>query len=323
MSAGGAWAGAAAHADKRPFLQARAKILAATRAWFADQGFIETDVGAIAPSPGAETHLAAFAVDGGYLHTAPEFAMKQLLAAGETKIYRLGAAYRKGDRSALHAPEFTLLEWYRAGAPYEAVMDDCAALVACAARALGLDALRWRDAEAAAFAPPIKLTVAEAFAGHVGVSLFAPDAFAAFGRASDSWSDRFAQALVSRVEPKLGHGAMTLLTEYPIEEAALARPCPHDPRVAERFELYACGVELANGYGELTDATEQRRRFDEAMAEKEKRYGERWPTPDAFLEALAHMPPASGCALGVDRLVMLLTGARRIDDVLWSPPPDA
>lgn len=320
MSPPPAWPAAAAHADKRPFLQARAKILAAIRGWFADQGFIETDVGAIVPSPGAETHLNAFGVEGGYLHTSPEFAMKQLLAAGETKIYRLGAAYRKGDRSALHAQEFTLLEWYRAGAPYEEVMEDCAALVACTARAIGADALRWREAAADAFAAARKVTVAEAFAQHAEVALFAPDAFAAYGRGGDTWSDRFSQALVSRVEPHLGHGAMTLLTEYPIAEAALARPCPHDARVAERFELYACGVELANGYGELTDATEQRRRFDDAMAEKQKRYGERWPAPEAFLEALAHMPPASGCALGVDRLVMLLTGARRIDDVLWSTP---
>lgn len=320
MTGHSAWPGAAAHADKRPFLQARAKILAAIRGWFADQGFIETDVGAIAPSPGAETHLHAFAVDGGYLHTSPEFAMKQLLAAGETKIYRLGAAYRAGDRGVLHAPEFTLLEWYRAGAPYEAVMDDCAALVACAAGAIGVDTLRWRDVAADAFAAPEKVTVACAFAARAGADVFAADAFAAFGREGDTWSDRFSQALVSRVEPHLGHGVMTLLTEYPIEEAALARPCPHDARVAERFELYACGVELANGYGELTDAAEQRRRFDAAMAEKQKRYGERWPAPEAFLDALAHMPPASGCALGVDRLVMLLTRARRIDDVLWSAP---
>jgi lysyl-tRNA synthetase class 2 len=138
-------------------------------------------------------------------------------------------------------------------------------------------------------------------------------------RADDTWSDIFAKVLTALVEPKLGNGRPTLLTEYPAIESALARPCAHDARVAERFELYCCGVELANGFGELTDASLQRRRLAAEMDKRETRYGERYPLDEDFLAALAAMPPASGCALGFDRLVMLATGATRIDQVMWTP----
>ncbi len=309
------WAGAAAHTDKRPFLLARAKILAAIRAWFANQGFVEADTGAIVPTPGAEVHTAAFAVDGGFLHTSPEFAMKALLAGGEEKIFRLGAVYRKGERTALHAPEFTMLEWYRAHAPYEAVMDDCAAVLRTAADAIGSTALNWRGRTADPFANPEKETVEKALQRHADIDVFAQSTAPAGG--ADTFSDWFSKVMVEQVEPHLGQGAAAFLYEYPRSEAALAQICAHDARVAERFELYACGVELANGYGELTDVAEQRKRFADAMDEKERRYGERWPMPERFLEALAHMPPASGCALGVDRLIMLLTNARTIGDVQW------
>ncbi len=214
-----------------------------------------------------------------------------------------------------------MLEWYRAEAPYAAMMDDCLSIIRAAATAVGSEKLRWKGAEAPVRAAPVRLTVAEAFTQFAGVdvldnNLSAFSAALAIG-ANDTWSDLFSRVLTGAVEPKLDRNAITILDEYPIAEAALAQPSVTDPRVAERFELYACGVELANGYGELNDAAEQRRRFDSAMDEKQRRYGESWPTPEAFLEALAHMPPASGCALGVDRLVMLLTGASRIDDVIW------
>ncbi|MET0182146.1 MAG: EF-P lysine aminoacylase EpmA [Caulobacterales bacterium] len=326
MSGVASWLGAEKHADKRPFLLARAKALSAVRAWFTAQGFVETDLGALVPVPGAETHIEAFAAGNGYLHTSPEFAMKSLLAAGERKIFRLGHAYRKGERSDLHAPEFTMLEWYRAEAPYEQVMDDCMAIARAAGEAIGASHLQFRGASIELKAPAQKLSVADAFQRFAAIDV-RDERIAAFANANvkpngdDTWSDLFSRVLVEKVEPALDKNAMTILYEYPIPEAALAKPCAHDPRVAERFELYACGVELANGYGELTDAEEQRRRFTAAMDEKEKRYGERWPLPETFLEALAHMPPASGCAMGFDRLVMLLTGARRIDDVLWSAAP--
>lgn len=313
------WPGAAAHADKRPFLLARAKILAAIRAWFAAEGFVEADVGALVESPGAEIHVEAYAVEGGgYLHISPEFALKRLVAAGETKLYRLGPVYRRSERGPLHAPEFTLLEWYRAGAPYEAVMDDALEIVRVAANAIDAKTLRWRDVEADPAAPAERLGVEAAFRRHAGVEVLAPG-FAP--RATETWSDAFSRVLVEKVEPKLGLGAPTLLTEYPAREAALARLKPGDPRIAERFELYACGVELANGYGELTDPVEQRARFEAAMDEKARRYGKRWPAPERFLDDLAHMPPSSGCALGVDRLIMLCAHARRIDDVLWTTSP--
>jgi lysyl-tRNA synthetase class 2 len=334
------------HADRRPFLIARNRIAAAVRRWFDEQGFIETAVAALAVSPGNEAHLHAFSTEaigpGGerrplHLHTSPEFALKKLLAAGEPKLFELARVWRNRERGALHHPEFTMLEWYRAQAPYEAVMADCAALMRLAAETAGSKTLSFRGREADPFAEPERLTLAEAFDRYAGVDLLAtvaPDAAsdrdalaaAAQGQgirvaADDTWADVFSRVLVEKIEPHLGFGRATILCEYPAAEAALARPKPSDPRVAERFELYACGVELANCFGELTDPTEQRRRFEAEMAEKQRVYGERYPIDEDFLAALAHMPAASGGALGFDRLVMLATGAQRIDQVLWSPVP--
>jgi lysyl-tRNA synthetase class 2 len=228
-----------------------------------------------------------------------------------------------------------MLEWYRAGEPYEALMDDCAAFLALAAERAGTKRLTFRGREADPFAAPERLSVAEAFDRHAGIDLLATvaadgatdgDALrAALTQAGirtapdDNWGDLFSRVMVERIEPNLGHGRATVLNEYPVPEAALARPSARDPRVAERFELYACGVELANGFGELTDPAEQRRRFEADMDEKERIYGERYPLDEDFLAALAIMPEASGIALGFDRLVMLATGAARIDDVIWTP----
>lgn len=300
------WWDSARHADRRVFLEGRAKIARAVRAWFEAEGFMEAEPAALAASPGAEVHVDAFESAGRYLHTSPEFAMKKLLAAGEQRIFFLGKCWRRGETGPLHAEEFTMLEWYRAGAPYEQVMDDCVTLARVAAKAAGADALRWRGRSCDPFTAAERITVRDAFAE------LSPEPMPSGG-------DAFSAAIVKHVEPHLGDGAITLLTEYPISEAALARRCPHDSGVAERFEMYACGVELANGFGELTDPVEQRARLIEAMDEKEKRYGKRWPLDEDFLAALAHMPPASGVALGFDRLVMLATGARHINDVLWTP----
>jgi lysyl-tRNA synthetase class 2 len=274
-------------------------------------------------SPGAETHIDAFEADGRYLHTSPEFAMKKLLAAGEKNIFFLGKTWRRGETGPLHAPEFTMIEWYRAGAPYEAIMDDCVELTRLAVRAAGSDALRWRDRACDPFCMAEKLSVRDALALQSASPLAgeAPAQPAEGGRANAPTidaHDQFSRAII-QVEPRLGSPALTLLYEYPIAEAALAQPAPHDPSVALRFELYACGVELANGFQELTDAIEQRRRLVAAMDEKQKRYGRSWPIDEDFLAALAHMPPASGVALGFDRLVMLAAGARHINDVLWTP----
>jgi lysyl-tRNA synthetase class 2 len=336
-----------AHADRRPVLLARNRIVAALRAWFAAHDFVEVETGALQVSPGNETHLHAFATtleapDGTssrlYLRTSPEFACKKLLAAGERRIVEFAKAFRNRERGALHHPEFTLVEWYRAGEPHEALMADCAAILAQAADAAGTKQLTFRGRTADAFVEPERLTVGEAFERFAGLDLLATlpeepdaepdrDAFAHAVRAAgirvaddDRWGDIFSRVLVEKIEPNLGIGRATILDRYPAGQAALARPA-RDRRVAERFELYACGVELANGFAELTDAAEQRRRLEQEMAEKARRYGERYPLDEDFLAALAAMPPACGIALGLDRLVMLATGAARLDEVLWNPLP--
>jgi lysyl-tRNA synthetase class 2 len=325
--------------DRQPFLQARTRITRAVRHWFDTQRFTEVETAALQVSPGNEAHLHAFATealttDGQaarmYLHTSPEFACKKLLASGETEIFTLGKVWRNRERGPLHHPEFTMLEWYRANQPYQTIMGDCAALLAAAAEAAEADRLRYRGREADPLAEPERLTVAEAFERHADIGLLAVlndrAALAEQARdagvrvaADDTWADIFSRVIVEKVEPNLGHGRATILHEYPSSEAALARPKAADRRVAERFELYACGVELANCFGELTDAVEQRRRFEIEMDEKEQIYGERYPLDEDFLSALAKMPPASGGALGFDRLVMLATDAVRIDQVLWTP----
>jgi len=315
----------------------------AIRGWFEARGFVEVETAALQVSPGNETHLHAFATElvgpGGerrplYLHTSPEFACKKLLAAGEERIFTFAQVFRNRERGALHHPAFTMLEWYRAGAPYETLMEDCAALLRIAAEAVDASAFSWRGRSIDPLAAPERLTVAEAFQRHAGIDLSAtlggsePDrntlarAAEAAGirtAADDTWGDIFSRILVARVEPALGCGRATLLTEYPAHLAALARPKPGDARMAERFELYACGVELANAFGELTDPSLQRLRLEEEMAEKQRRYGERYPIDEDFLAALGHMPPAAGAALGFDRLVMLATGASHIEQVVWTP----
>ncbi len=332
------------HADRRPFLKGRNAVQAALRGFFSKRDFIEVDTATLQVSPGNETHLHAFAteaiaIDGGraplYLHTSPEFAAKKLLAAGEKRIFTFAHVYRNRERGPLHHPEFTMLEWYRVGESYEQLMADCADMLALAAETAGTGRFAFRDMEIDPFAEPERLTLAEAFDKFAGIDLLASvatngetdrDLLAAGLRkaairlaADDTWADLFSKVLVEKVEPHLGQSRATILHEYPICEAALARPSARDPRVAERFELYACGVELANAFGELTDPGEQRRRFEHEMAEKARIYGEHYPLDEDFLDALSIMPDASGAALGFDRLAMLATGATRIDQVMWAP----
>ena len=325
------WWSPARHVDRRPFLIARSAITKAVRAWFDEQGFSEVETAILQISPGNETHLHAPRTEltGGdgaratrYLRTSPEFAAKKLLAAGETKIFEFARVFRDRERGDLHLPEFTMLEWYRADASYDAVMADTIVVIAHAAQATGIGRFSFRGREADPFAEPELLTVAAAFERFAEIDLLATirngvgDRLALAAAANtrvrvtddDTWSDIFSKVLVEHVEPNLGQGRLTVLFEYPAPEAALARTKSADPRVAERFEVYACGVELANGFGELTDASEQRRRFAADMDEKERRYGERYPLDEDFLAAVATMPPASGVALGFDRLVMLASG---------------
>jgi lysyl-tRNA synthetase class 2 len=333
------------HAARRPLLLARGRIVAGLRAWFAARDFVEVETASLRISPGNETHLHGFATslvttDGRsapfYLRTSPEFACKTLLAAGEKRIVEFARAYRNRERGALHHPEFTLVEWYRVREPYDVLIDDCIAVVREAAQLAQTREFSFRDRRADPFAEPERLTVADAFARFAKIDILATlSAETADGdrlaRAAqdagirtaedDSWADIFSRILVERIEPNLGVGRATILDQYPAVLSALAKR-RRDPRVAERFELYLCGVELANGFGELTDPAEQRRQLEREMAEKQRRYGERYPIDEDFLAALAHMPEASGVALGLDRLVMLATGASRIDQVLWTPFDD-
>jgi elongation factor P--(R)-beta-lysine ligase len=343
MAIASPWWSPEVHADRQPFLKARRRIRSALRNFFEAQDFVEVEAAILQCSPGNEAHLHAFsttleAPDGWhsplYLHTSPEFACKKLIAAGEQRIFDFARVFRNRERGPLHHPDFTLLEWYRAREDYQALKSDCQALLAVAAEATPCREFRFRDRTADPLAKPDRLTVAEAFAEFAGIDLLATLSasetdrlgLATAARAAgirvagdDSWADIFSRVLVERIEPRLGLGRPTILDEYPVAEAALARRTCGDPRVAERFELYVCGVELANGFGELIDAAEQRRRFESEMAERARIYGDAYPIDEEFLRALTAMPPTSGIALGFDRLVMLATGASRIEQVLWTP----
>ncbi len=332
------------HAERRPRLLARNRITAAVRAWFNARDFVEVETAALQISPGNETHLHAFstqavAPDGAraplHMRTSPEFACKKLLAAGEPRLFEFARAWRNRERGALHHPEFTMLEWYRTGDAYTVLMDDCAALLALAADVAGVDHFAFRGRRVDPRLEPERLTLEEAFTRFAGIDLLATvsedgesnrehlnaQAQAAGVRtaADDTWSDIFSRVLLEKVEPNIGNGRATILCEYPIPEAALARPKPGAPKLAERFELYACGVELANAFGELTDPVVQQSRFEADMAQKMRLYGETYPIDEDFLAALGQMPQASGAALGFDRLVMLATGAEHIEQVLWAP----
>lgn len=323
-------------AARLPFLRRRAALTAATRAFFTARGYLEAETPYAVPVPGEEVHLRAFAtVQEGptgarrqlWLHTSPEFAMKKLLAGGAGPIFQLARVWRNGEGSALHAPEFTMLEWYRPGAGLAALMDETEDYLRAV---LGPEvACRGEHASLARFE---RVTVAEAFARWVGCDVLATagDAAglaAASGetlRPGEEWEDLFFRLLIGRVEPQLGRGRPAFLTHWPASQAALARRDPADPRVALRFELFLCGMELANAFEELTDPVEQRARFTADRARREALYGPGWGLDEELLAALEHgMPPCSGIALGFDRLAMIAAGAARIDDVLWLPqaPP--
>jgi lysyl-tRNA synthetase class 2 len=320
-------------AARMPMLRRRARLTQATRAFFTARGYTEVETPYAVPTPGEEVHLSAFRTERLgptgetmplWLHTSPELAMKKLLAGGAGPIFQLARVWRNGEGGALHAPEFTMLEWYRPGAGMVDLMDETMALLRAVlppvvqCRGITTDLSRAET-----------LTVAAAFARDTGADVLAtagdaPALAAASGarlRDGETWEDLFFRLLLERIEPKLGRARPTFLTHWPAAQAALARRDPADPRVAERFELFVCGMELANAFVELTDASEQRARF---MADRARRHAitgaTDWPLDEDFLAALAHgLPPCAGIALGFDRLAMIAAGADRIDQVLWLP----
>ncbi|GIL40187.1 EF-P lysine aminoacylase EpmA [Roseiterribacter gracilis] len=328
-------------AQRRPYLIERARLTTELRAVFTTRGFVEVETPCLQAAPGLEPHLAGFSTEllghdrqrarTLWLHTSPEFAMKKLLAAGMEQIWQLARCFRNGERSDLHHPEFAMLEWYRTGADWQAIVDDAQALLI----SLAPGGLRRADAIVDPKLPWDFVTFEQAFAA-IGIDDVLSidgdvDALAAKARAigarvgdGDRFDDLALRILGERIEPTLGFDRVAVLHDYPVSMAALARKSPSDPRVAERFEIYVAGVELANGFGELTDAAEQRARAEADLALKQRLYGETWPLDEDFLAALEHgLPDCAGIALGFDRLVMLATGAKRIDDVLWSPVVEA
>jgi lysyl-tRNA synthetase class 2 len=345
--------------SKLPNLKIRNKVMYAVRDFFNNQGFLEVETPALQISPGLEPHLKAFKtylenpLAGGldciesndkpeesvmYLHTSPEFCMKKLLVAGLPKIFQMAKVFRNGERSNTHHPEFTMLEWYRAGVDYKILMDDCEGLFKAVANAAGVQEFKYNNLISSPFEKWERITVADAFDKYARIDLFAtigdgedknpnPNKFIAKAKSiginanpGDSWDDVFFKVFLELIEPKLGIGAPTILYDYPVCMAALSRAKSDNPRIAERFEVYVCGMELANAFSELTDANVQKERFEFDMDLKEKLYGKRYPIDDDFIEALQHgMPESAGIALGIDRLVMLTVGTDDIAEVLWAP----
>ncbi len=322
-------------AARLPFLRRRAELTGATRTFFTAQGFTEVETPYAVPTPGEEIHIRTFATereatDGNrtklWLHTSPEFAMKKLLVAGAGKIFQLARVWRNSEGSALHAHEFTMLEWYEPGLDFTGLMNQTETFL----RAV-LPPVVNRGGITTSLEKFERLTVAEAFRRYVGAEVLATagDAPAlatqagAKLREDETWEDLFFRLLLERVEPNIGRDHPTFLTHWPAAQAALARNDPTDPRVAERFELFIAGLELANAFHELTDPIEQRARFIADRARRHALTGPDWPLDEDFLAALTHgLPTSSGLALGFDRLAMLASGADRIAQVQWLPNHD-
>ena len=319
-------------ADRLPFLRRRGLLAAGVRAFFAARGFTEVETPYAVATPGEEVHLSAFATeqiapDGGkrplFLHTSPEFAMKKLLAAGAGPIFQLARVWRNGEGSDLHAAEFTMLEWYQPGLSFVGLMDQTEALL----RAVLPPQVTCRgiSSDLAQFE---RLTVADAFTRYAGADVLgtAGDAQSLAGQAGErlregeSWEDLYFRLLLARIEPEIGRDRPTFLTHWPAAQAALARRDPNDSRVALRFELYVCGMELANAFEELTDPAEQRARFAADRARRAELGGQDWPLDQELLAALElGLPACAGIAMGFDRLAMLASGAGRIAQLQWLP----
>ncbi|MDB2682664.1 EF-P lysine aminoacylase EpmA [Alphaproteobacteria bacterium] len=311
--------------QKRAHLEARMKIIKNIRSTFDEQGFWEVETPVLQVCPTFDLHIHGIpAGKDQYLRTSPELDMKKLMVAGVENLYQIGSVFRDEPKSKTHNPEFTMLEWYRTGKDYRALIEDCRTILRSSA-----DLYTYGDKSCD---PSLNLninSIVEIFDKYIKIDLMAclqdTQKFAALlgdkgvrTTPDDTWEDLFHAAMAEKIEPHLGVGAPTIIYDYPISMASLARPKPEDPRFAERMELYVCGVELANGFSELTDPKIQRDRFDKDMNEKNRLHGVSYKPDEEFFAALGHgLPESTGMALGLDRLVMLATGARDIKDVLW------
>ncbi|MCX5852602.1 MAG: EF-P lysine aminoacylase EpmA [Deltaproteobacteria bacterium] len=293
-------------------LRIRAKVIQAIRRFFDERGYIEVETPLRVPTLAPESHIDAVPSDGWFLHTSPELCMKRLLAAGFDKIFQISKCFRSGECGRLHVPEFTLLEWYRTGADYVSLMDECEEMVTFTAEALGLGRkLDYRGVSVDFARPWERIAVSDAFLRYAGIS--AEEAIL---------NDRFDELMVTAIEPHLGCGKPSFLFDYPVALGSLARRKADDPTLAERFELYIGGLELANAFSELTDVGEQKERFASEREHRRTRGMAAYPEPEKFLEALASMPEAAGIAFGIDRFVMLFTGSASIDEVVAFTPEE-
>ena len=292
-------------------LKLRAKILRAIRIFFASHNYLEVETPIRIPAPAPEAHIDAIESEEMFLHTSPELCMKRLLASGYPRIFQICRCFRQNERGSRHIPEFTMLEWYRAGSNYFDMMDECEALIKYAAAESGYgNQIKYQGSIIELDKQWTRMTVAEAFDKYASISV------------DKAISDaRFDEAM-AEIEPALGQNAPLFLYDYPSSCGALAKLKTENISIAERFELYICGLELCNGFTELTDPKEQRERFDKELSFRRKAGKKEYPMPEKFLEALAYMPDASGNALGIDRLVMLFADTTIIDDVVAFTPEE-
>ena len=328
--------------------QIRTRVIRSLREYFDKEGFCEVDTPALQVCPGMEVHLKAFSTEMvspfgekakmRHLHTSPELSMKKLIVAGMPKIYQICHCFRNEEMGKTHLPEFTMLEWYRVNTDYTAMMDDTENIVKLCAKQCNVKSLRYGISECNPFGKWERLTVAEAFEKYAGIDILKtlnenpahlpkPDLLRKQAEQKgiwcsdkDSWEDIFFRIMMEKIEPFLGHKVPTILYDYPTCLGALARRKPTDEKVCERFEAYICGVELCNAFSELTDAVEQRRRFETDQKTKQDLYGYTYPIDEDFMDALKYgMPETSGNALGVDRLIMLISGTNDIQNTSFVP----
>jgi lysyl-tRNA synthetase class 2 len=299
-------------ARRKKALQQRAKILQEIRRFFIHRGYLEVETPHRIPAPAPESHIDAVASGQWFLHTSPELCMKRMLAGGYEKIFQICRCWREGERGSRHIPEFTLLEWYRSGCDYLGLMEECEELLQTVASAIGLEErIIYRDQEIALAKPWERISVKEAFWCYSQISMIE-----ALER------NLFDEIMVQDIEPRLGVGKPTFIYDYPAQRRAMARLKQEDQTVAERFELYIGGLELANAFSELIDSEEQRKHFLQENANRHALGKPSYPMPEKFLEELENMTLSAGIALGVDRLVMVLLNAPAVDEVVAFTPEE-